>query len=309
MISLKQLHYAVAVERTRHFRKAAEACSVSQSALSTAISELENQLRAQIFERDNKKVLVTPVGEKILHTARNIATEVDQLYQIARQQQAPLSYPMSLGVIPTIGPYLLPKVLPAVRRQYPEFELTIVEEQSDVLIEKVRKGELDTAVLALPYEVENLHTFKFWQEDLYLVTHEGSPYAELDSIDAERLRDASLLLLGDGHCLRDHALAVCKLQADRMRRSLAGTSMYTLIQMVAGHMGSTVVPEMALDQLLGGSSELRAIRLDEKSPHRQIAFITRLNYAGVPNIEVLMELFRSELKKYAVLKPSPSSIS
>ena len=297
MISLKQLHYAVAVDRTRHFRKAAEACSVSQSALSTAISELESQLRAQIFERDNKKVLVTPVGEQILRTARAIETEVDQLYHIARLQQDPLTYPMSLGVIPTIGPYLLPKVLPAVRRQFPDFELTIVEEQSHVLVEKVRNGELDTAVLALPYEVDNLHAFEFWQEDLFLVTHQGSEYAELDTIDSTQLQDASLLLLGEGHCLRDHALAVCKLQAGRMRRSLAGTSMYTLIQMVAGHMGSTVVPEMALDQLLGGSSELRAVRLEEASPHRRIAFITRLNYAGVPNIEVLMKLFKVELQR------------
>ncbi len=296
MISLKQLTYAVAVDRTRHFRKAAEACSVSQSALSTAISELENQLRVQIFERDNKKVLVTPVGERLLETARGIQIEVDRMYQIARHDQAPLSYPMSLGVIPTIGPYLLPKVLPEVRRRYPDFELTIVEAQSHVLIDKVRNGELDTAVLALPYPTDNLHAFEFWAEDLYLVTHEGSPYADLKSIASEDLRDDSLLLLGEGHCLRDHALAVCKLQPNRMRRSLAGTSMYTLVQMVAGNMGSTVVPAMALDQMLGGSSELRAIRLDEPSPHRRIAFITRLNYAGVPNIDVLRSLFREELQ-------------
>lgn len=295
MISLKQLIYAVAVDRTRHFRKAAEACSVSQSALSTAISELENQLRTQIFERDNKKVLVTPVGEEILRTARGIQIDVDRLYEIARLDQAPLSYPMSLGVIPTIGPYLLPKVLPEVRRQHPDFELTIVENQSHVLVDKVRNGELDTAVLALPYPVDNLHAFQFWEEDLYLVTHESSPHAKLKSVSSAQLEDDSLLLLGEGHCLRDHALAVCKLQPNRMRRSLAATSMYTLIQMVAGHMGSTVVPQMALDQLLGGSSELRAIRLDEPSPHRRIAFITRLNYAGVPNIEVLMKLFCGEL--------------
>ncbi|MEM9056017.1 MAG: hydrogen peroxide-inducible genes activator [Pseudomonadota bacterium] len=298
MISLKQLRYAIAVERTRHFRKAAEACAVSQSALSTAISELENQLRAQIFERDNKKVLVTPIGEHILRIARSIDTEVDQLYQLAQREQAPLSYPLSLGVIPTIGPYLLPKVLPSVRRQHPDFELTIVEEQTQVLVEKVRSGELDTAVIALPFEFDNLHAFEFWEEDLFLVTHKGSPFAELETIDTDRLSDASLLLLGEGHCLRDHALAVCKLQAGRMRKSLAGTSMYTLVQMVAGNMGSTVVPEMALDQLLGGSSELRAVRLAQRSPHRRIAFITRLNYAGVANIEVLMKLFRDELLKH-----------
>ncbi len=298
MISLKQLTYALAVDRLRHFRKAADACSVSQSALSTAISELENQLGVQLFERDNKKVLVTPIGAQILKKARAIQTEVDDLYQLVRLDKAPLSYPMSLGVIPTIGPYLLPKVLPEVRRRYPDFELTIVEEQSHVLVEKVREGELDTAVLALPYATDNLHAFEFWEEDLFLVTHEGSPYADMETIRSSDLLDAELLLLSEGHCLRDHALAACRLQSTEMRRSLAGTSMYTLIQMVAGHLGSTLVPQMALDQLLGGSSELRAVRLDEASPHRRIAFITRLNYAGVPNIELLMKLFREELLRY-----------
>ncbi|NNF16446.1 MAG: hydrogen peroxide-inducible genes activator [Gammaproteobacteria bacterium] len=297
MISLKQLSYALAVDRERHFRKAAEACSVSQSALSTAVAELENQLGIQIFERDNKKVLVTPIGEQILQKAQVIGAEVSDLYQMARLQKTPLSYPMSLGVIPTIGPYLLPKVLPEVRRQYPDFELTIIEEQSHVLTDKVRSGEIDTAVLALPYDVDGLHAFEFWEEDLFLVTFAGSPYAELDSIDSADLQDAELLLLKDGHCLRDHALAVCNRQSTDMRRSLAGTSMYTLTQMVAGHMGSTLVPQMALDQLLGGSSELRAVRLQEASPHRTIAFITRLNYAGVANIELLKKLFRQELKK------------
>ena len=297
MITLKQLAYALAVDRTRHFRKAAEACSVSQSALSTAILELEGQLRAQIFERDNKRVLVTPIGEQILEKARAIQTEVDALHQLARLEQAPLSYPMSLGVIPTIGPYLLPKVLPEVRRRYPEFELTIVEAQSQVLVDKVRNGELDTVVLALPYPVDHLHVFEFWEEDLYLVTHRGSPYAELDTVDSERLREAPLLLLADGHCLRDHALAVCKLQSTGVRRSLAGTSLYTLIQMVAGHMGSTLVPQMALDQLLGGSSELCAARLNEPSPHRKIAFVTRLHFAGVSNVQILMKLFREQLSK------------
>lgn len=304
MISLKQLTYALAVDQERHFRKAAEACSVSQSALSTAIAELENQLGVQIFERDTKKVLTTPIGEQILKKARVIGTEVNDLYQIARAQQAPLSYPMTLGVIPTIGPYLLPKVLPAVRRQYPDFELTIVEEQSHVLTDKVRSGEIDTAILALPYDVEGLHAFEFWQEDLFLVTYKGSPYSGMKTIDGAELKDAELLLLAEGHCLRDHALAACNMRSTELRRSLAGTSMYTLTQMVAGHMGSTLVPEMALDQLLVGSNELRAIKLQEASPHRRIAFITRLNYAGVPNIELLKKLFHQELSRFGE-EPSP----
>ncbi len=295
MISLKQIHYALAVDKARHFRKAAEACFVSQSALSTAISELEGQLGVQIFERNNKQVLVTPIGERLLAKAREVRAGVDDIYQLARLERSPLSYPMSLGVIPTIGPFLLPKVLPEVRRRFPDFELTIVEEQSHVLTEKVRTGEIDTGVLALPYDLEGLHAFEFWKEDLYLVAHRDSDFAELAAVGGDDLQDTELLLLADGHCLRDHALAACRLQSTEMRRTLAGTSLYTLIQMVAGHMGATLVPQMALDQLLGESSELVAVPLRESSPHRRIAFITRLNYAGVPNIELLMDLFREQL--------------
>jgi LysR family hydrogen peroxide-inducible transcriptional activator len=297
MISLKQLNYALAVEQTRHFKKAARLCSVSQSALSTAISELESQLDMQIFERDNKKVLVTPAGKLVLQKAKAIKVEVDDLYLLSRSQKSPLSCPMSLGVIPTIGPYLLPKVLPEIRRRFPEFQLRIVEEQSQVLVDQVRVGEIDTAILALPFSVEGLHTFEFWQEDFYLVTHRSDSRADLSGISAEELRGSRLLLLKDGHCLKDHALAACRQHNLEGNHSLSGTSLYTLIQMVAGRMGSTLVPEMALDQLLAGNPELTAIPLNEPGPHRRIAFITRLNYAGVNNIELLMQLFQTQLKK------------
>jgi LysR family hydrogen peroxide-inducible transcriptional activator len=296
MISLKQLTYALTVEQTRHFKKAAEQCAVSQSALSTAIAELESQLGVQIFERDNKRVMITPLGAQILRKAKTIKLEVDELYLLVRNQSEPLTYPMTIGVIPTIGPYLLPKVLPAVRQQFPHFELTIVEEQSQVLVEKVRSGEIDTAILALPYPVEGLHSFEFWQEDFWVVTHRTDKLAGQSQINGEQLVQSHLLLLKEGHCLRDHALAACKLQASKTNQSLAGTSLYTLIQMVAGKMGITLVPQMAIDPTLTSNPELLLMPLQEPGPHRRIAFITRLNYAGVGNIEVLMRLFRGELK-------------
>ncbi len=297
MITIKQLSYALAVDKTRHFKRAAELCSVSQSALSTAISELEGQLKTQIFERNNKKVLVTPVGEMILDKARTINLGVNELYQLCQSQNAPLSYPMSLGVIPTIGPYLLPKVLPEVRKQHPDFQLTITEEQSNVLVEKVRKGDLDTAILALPYAIEGLHAFTFWEEDFFVVTHRSDKLADHCEITGEQLQEAPLLLLKDGHCLKDHALAACKFRPVETKYSLSGTSLNTLVQMVAGHMGTTLVPEMALSQLIDDNAEIKAVHLNEPGPHRKIAFITRLNYAGTTNIEILMELFRQQLHK------------
>lgn len=302
MVSIKQLTYALAVEKTRHFKKAADLCAVSQSALSTAITELEKQLDIQIFERDNKKVLVTPTGQQFLAKAQEIKQAVDDLYLLAKSEKGPLGYPMTIGVIPTIAPYLLPKVLPGLRQQYPDFKLSIVEEQSHALVDSVRKGEIDAAILALPYEHDGLLAFEFWQEDFYWVTHKDNDHAEQQEITSDELREAKLMLLKDGHCLKEHALAACKMQNSEADNSLDSTSLHTLIQMVAGRMGSTLVPEMALDQLVTGSNELSAVHLNEKGPHRTIAFVVRPNYTGVANIEILMELFKKQLEEKCASK-------
>jgi len=295
MISLKQINYILAVEKTLHFKKAAEICSVSQSALSTAISEMEKQLGFQVFERDNKKVLITSVGEECLLKAHSIKLQMDDLYQLGQALKAPLSYPMSIGSIPTIGPYFFPKVLPGVRNQYPDFQLRIIEEQSHVLVQKVKTGELDAAILALPYDIDGLLSFEFWEEDFYWVTHRDDPLIHGSEISSAELQQTHLMLLKDGHCLKDHALAACKLPSSKTDQSLASTSLSMLVQMVAGKMGSTLVPEMALDQLVMGNSELETSHLNEPGPHRKIAFITRPNYAGVKNIELLMQIFRETL--------------
>ena len=297
MITLKQITYMLAVAQTLHFKKAAELCSISQSALSTAILEMENQLGFQVFERDNKKVLITPIGEQCLEKARNIKIQMEDLYQLGQTLKSPLSYPMSLGVIPTIGPYFLPVVMPPVRRDYPEFRLSIIEEQSRVLVNKVRLGELDAAILALPFDIEGLLAFEFWQEDFYWITHRDERHALQKEITSEELAESHLMLLEDGHCLKDHALAACKLQPRDPGISMSSTSLNTLVQMVAGRMGSTLVPAMSLEQLLSGNEELTAVHLDEPGPHRRLAFIIRPNYPGVKSIEMLIQLFQRELNK------------
>ena len=296
MISLKQINYVQAVAKTLHFKKAAELCSVSQSALSTAVIEMEKQLGFQIFERDNKKVLITPMGAQCLEKFHAIKILIDEVEQLGQALKSPLSYPMSLGIIPTIGPYLLPSVLPAVRHQYPDFQLRIVEEQSHELVNKVKDGELDTAILALPFNIDGLMAFEFLEEDFYWITHRDDQLAEQKEITSNELKQSKLMLLKDGHCLKEHALAACKLPSSDTDTLLESASLTTLIQMVAGHMGTTLVPAMALDQLLSGNSELKAVHLNEPGPHRKIAFIVRPNYAGVKNIELLIELFRQKFK-------------
>ena len=300
MITLKQITYMLAVAETLHFKRAAELCSISQSALSTAIQEMENQLGFQVFERDNKKVLITPIGEQCLEKARNIKIQMEDLYQMGQALKSPLSYPMTIGVIPTIGPYLLPIVMPSVRHGYPEFRLSIIEQQSKVLVNKVRLGEIDAAILALPFDIEGLLAFEFWQEDFYWITHRDDRHALQKEITSEELAESHLMLLEDGHCLKDHALAACKLQPREAGISMESTSLNTLVQMVAGHMGSTLVPAMSLDQLLSGNEELCAVHLDEPGPHRWLAFIIRPNYPGVKSIEMLIQLFRRELEKQKI---------
>nr|QXF14448.1 hydrogen peroxide-inducible genes activator [uncultured bacterium] len=289
------MHYALAVEKTLHFKKAADACHVSQSTLSSAILELEKQLNTTLFERNNKQVLITPLGQQLLDKAKQIKLSVDELTQITQANKQPLSTAMTIGVIPTIGPYLLPKVLPQVRKQYPNFELKIVEEQSHVLVDMVRTGEIDTAILALPYAIDGLLSFNFWQEDFYLVTHQDDCPSNNLEITSKELNTEKLMLLKDGHCLKDHALAACRIGDFKQSAEFSSTSLHTLIQMVAGKLGTTLVPKMALDQLLHNDSELSAVHLNEPSPHRNIDFIVRPNYLRTEEIRLLMAIFKQQL--------------
>lgn len=297
MVSLKQLHYALAVEKSLHFKKAAEACHVSQSALSTAINELEKQLGIAIFERNNKQVLVTQRGQQILNKARQVRQEVDELVQLSHSGDSPLSRPMSLGVIPTIGPYLLPKVLPEVRKCYPDFKLKIVEEQSHVLVDMVRTGQLDVAVLALPYPVDGLLSFDFWEEDFYWIAHKDENSPQSQEITSEELELKKLMLLKDGHCLKDHALAACHFEKSPQDSDFDSASLHTLVQMVAGKIGTTLVPQMALDQLIHTESDLKALHLNEPGPHRKISLIIRPNYVRADEVDMLRKIFAQQLSE------------
>ena len=299
MISLRQIHYALAVEETLHFRKAAEHCSISQSALSTAIAEMEQQLGFQVFERDNKKVIVTPLGRQVLEKARVIKREISDLQQLAESQGELLSAPMSIGMIPTIAPYLLPIILPPLQQAYPKLELDVKEVQSHELVERVRNGDLDAGILALPYDVDGLLTFKFWKENFFWVTHKDDATVKTKRIRADQIDARRLMLLGEGHCLKDHALAVCQL-AETGLHDVSATSLPTLVQLVAGKMGSTLVPEMAIATLVNTNSALRKLPLAEAGPHREIAFLVRPTYPGVRNIEKLCTLFADCLKRQAI---------
>ena len=296
MITLRQLEFALAVAKHRHFKRAAEECNISQSALSLGIAELEKQLDTQIFERNNKQVLITPIGEEILVRAQRVFSEINDLTTRAQSHQTPLAYPMTVGMIPTIAPYLLPKVLPELKAQYPNFRMTVVEQQTERLLEQVRYGHIDTAIIALPYPVDGLHTFEFWQEDFFAVFPSDDSLADLKTISSDQLNTANLMLLGEGHCLTDQALNVCSFDRDEFKSNFSDASLNTLIQMALAGMGTTLIPEMALQQVRRQNNDVATIPLTEKGPHRRIAFVTRLNYARVDDVNLLATIFKKALE-------------
>lgn len=293
MITLRQLEFALAVAKHKHFKRAAEECNISQSALSLGIAELEKQLDTQIFERNNKQVLITPIGEELLERAQRIFSEINDLVARAHCHKTPLAYPMTIGIIPTVAPYLLPKVLPTLKSEYPHFELSVIEKQTERLIDQVRYGHIDTAIIALPYQVEGLHVFEFWQEDFFAIFPKGDDHGKLAHITSDELSRTNLLLLGEGHCLTDQVLSVCAMHKDEIKSGFSDASLNTIIQMALAGMGTTLVPKMALDQM--NKDQLTAIALDEPGPHRRLAFITRLNYARVYDIKILSQVFAKVL--------------
>lgn len=309
MISIKQINYALAIEKTLHFKKAADLCNISQSALSTAINELEKQLGLSIFERNNKHVFVTGTGKLILEQAKKVKLELNELIQIAELDKTPFTNPLTIGVIPTIGPYLLPKVLPEVRKQFPKLKLNIIEEQSQILVDKVREGDIDVAIMALPYPIDGLMKFSFWQEDFYWVCHKDECPSKSQEITSDELELDKLMLLKEGHCLKEHALAACRLKEQKASVGFNSASLYTLIQMVAGKLGTTLVPHMAIDQLVKGESELRAIHLNEPGPHRTIAFVIRPNFVRTKELSLLQNIFKEQLKEKLKSKPEISNPS
>ncbi|MDA7856187.1 LysR substrate-binding domain-containing protein [Gammaproteobacteria bacterium] len=294
MITLKQIHYALTIEKELHFKKAADACYVSPSTLSNAISEMEAQLGIQIFERTSKKVIVTSLGKEILKKARAIKMEIGDINQLSEDQKNPLSMPITLGIIPTVGPYFIPLVLPSLKKKFPNLKLKIIEAQSSVLVSKVNNGEIDMAILAMPYKLDGLLSFKFWEENFYYISYKSKQEIDKDKIRAKEIDQSDLMLLNDDHCLKNHVLAACKIDSDK-QYSIEASSLTTLTQLVAGNMGSTLVPHMAIKQLVNSNSSISKALLDEPGPHRELVIIIRPSYSGLKNVKLLKDVFFSSL--------------
>ena len=287
MISLKQINYALAVENKMHFKKAADKCFVSPSTLSNAILEMEKQLGFEIFERNNKKVMITKVGKEILEKYKNIKLLMEDIQKISESNSKTLAHPITLGVIPTISPFLLPHAIQTLEKKFPDLNLIISEGQSDDLIHKVKNGELDMAILALPYKLQGLIPIKFWSEDFFWITKKSDRRSKVKEIKASDLEFSELLLLEDGNCLKDHDLSACKMTKKKSNISFNASSLNTVVQFVKSGLGTTLVPKMAVNQLMLGNNDLKSLHLKGEGPHREIALIIRPSYGGIQDAKLL----------------------
>ncbi|MFC7331564.1 LysR substrate-binding domain-containing protein [Rhodocista pekingensis] len=244
-ITLRQLRYLVALADTLHFGRAAAACHVSQPSLSAQIQQLESILGTALVERTKHRVLLTPAGTDTVRRARDVLAAVGDMSQMARAAGQPLCGALRLGVIPTIGPYLLPRALPGLRRDYPTLRLYLREDLTGRLLDRLRSGDLDAAVLALPVAEPGLETVDLFEEPFLVALPQNHPLTERAAVRQSDLSGEVLLLLEDGHCFRDQALDVCRLSGAREDPGFAATSLPTLVEMVAGGLGLTLLPARA----------------------------------------------------------------
>jgi len=295
--TIRQLQYLVALVELKHFGKTAERCFVTQSTLSAGIQELEGLLGARLIERSKRKVLPTPLGIAIADKAIQLLGLAGEMVEMAHFGDTPLSGPLRLGVIPTIGPFLLPRVLPEIRASYPELELQIIEDQSERLLDRLEAGALDTAILAFPYPVRTLEQTIFWEENFLVALPKGHPLAGTKRLGTPSLPTSELLLLEEGHCLTDHALSACHLVGLKSSAAFQGTSLYTLIQMVAGGQGITFVPEMAVTPDLMALHEISLSPLAEPGPHRKIGLVWRKTFFRADDLRLLAERIKRILSR------------
>ena len=272
--TVKQLQYLVALRRFGHFGRAADACFVTQSTLSAGLRELETLLGVTLVERTRRVVRFTALGEKIADKAMRVLRETEELAEMARAQGRPLHGELRMGVIPTIAPFLLPTMLPRLRDQWPELKLYLREETSAAACEALHRGQLDCVLLALPFACGEIDSTPLFDDPLFIAYPNGEAPAG-STVAAADIDETRLLLLEDGHCLKDHALSACNRPELRAHAAMMGTSLHTLVQMVDNGLGLTFVPGMAIAAGILGGTGVDARPLRSAHPYRRIALIWR----------------------------------
>jgi LysR family hydrogen peroxide-inducible transcriptional activator len=293
--TIKQLRYFVALEKHTHFGKAARACFVSQPAFSVAIQELESVLNVQLVDRTNKKVTITHIGKAVAAQARQVLNDLEGLVELARENQQPLSGRLNLGVIPTIAPFLLPGMLPKLRKSYPGLELYLTEDQTDRVYASLMAGELDVILIALPYALKNVESMTLFRDHFYLACRKDTKLIDPENYNIEQLPQESILLLEDGHCLRDHALSACKIRNQSKISNVAASSLLTLIQMVDADLGVTFIPEMALGTSMLKNTQVKTWPIKSAS-YREIGLVWRKGSMRASEFRLLGEFIKNTQK-------------
>jgi len=305
-MTLTELKYIVAVAREKHFGKGADACHVSQPTLSVAIKKLEEELQVKLFERNASEITVTPLGEEIIRQAQSVLEQADAIREIAKRGKDPLAGALRLGVIYTIGPYLLPDLVRQTIATMPQMPLMLQENFTVKLLEDLRNGEIDCAILAEPFPDTNLAIAPLYDEPFMAAVPSAHPLAERSSITAEEIKKETMLLLGNGHCFRDHVLEVCpefarfSSNSDGIRKSFEGSSLETIKHMVAAGMGITLVPRLGVPKEamhLNGDGKSRGRSKTAELP----SFIKYLPFTGhIPSRRVVLAWRRSFTRYEAI---------
>ncbi|HKX21903.1 MAG TPA: hydrogen peroxide-inducible genes activator [Rhizorhapis sp.] len=292
MPTLKQLQYLAALKEHGHFGRAADACYVTQSTLSAGIRELESLIGITLVERTRRVVRFTAFGDRIVEKAHRILREAEELAEMAQAAGKPLAGELRMSVIPTIAPFLLPQLLPKVRKEKPELKLFLREETSHAAIESLRHGHVDCVLLALPFPCGDVDSELLFQDPLFVAfpkddPHNPPPYITPDAIDERRL-----LLLEDGHCLKDHALAACNRPDLRAEATMMGTSLHTLVQMVDNGLGLTMLPQMAIRNGILANTDIAARPLKSEHAYRDVALVWRKNSPREKEFRLMAQILR-----------------
>jgi LysR family hydrogen peroxide-inducible transcriptional activator len=300
-MNFRSLQYFVKLAELRHFSKAADACFVSQPTLSTQIRKLEEELGVSLVERAPRKVMLTPIGEDIAHRARYLLRDIEHIKDAARRSIDPQTGSIKLGIFPTLAPYLLPHVIPVIRRRYPELKMQLAEEKTDDILSMLDQGRLDAGLLALPVEAHGMEVELLFEEPFVTAMPSTHPLCAKQSIELQDLAGEELLLLEEGHCLRQHALEVCELAGAHERLDFHATSMETLRQMVAANAGLTLLPVLSVKPPIPSTENITLRPFKSPAPYRTIALVWR---SSSPLGGFLRKLAKSlKVKPASLLEP------
>jgi LysR family hydrogen peroxide-inducible transcriptional activator len=288
-VNLKDLKYLVALADTGHFGKAAERTFVSQPTLSAQLKKLEDYLGVKLVERQPKNVQLTDVGKQVVIRARRMLDEGDEIIALARNNTDPLAGKLKVALIPTIGPYLLPRVMPRIRKALPNLSLMLYEHQTEALLKRLREGEIDLGIMALPVAQDGVESRVLYEENFTVALPNQHPLAAKSTIKVQDLKGHTLLLLEDGHCLRDQALEVCSRVDVREAEDFRATSLETLRQMVVAGLGITLLPELAVESPFGSQRGLTIKQFTKPSPSRTVGAVWRKSSTRGPAISAVCD--------------------